>query len=513
MNTKYIQILRTVLVAAALALYLTTGTLAQSPSKILKQAEKALGGRKTFQAFTSVSRSGQVKRISDGVVGRYVFKTMQPNLVYERFELGDDETEVAFNGRSGWSRIKSEEELQTLTGKPSSDLQATASFRNNLWFNAKADKAKLSLGVPSVVDGRTTNVVILTTSKGASIKMYFDAVTGLLLREEVPDGDAIEVIEYGDYRSVDGVKQPFYKRLTSEGITYEICFDEIKPNAQIALSEFNFPVLSTEPLPDIPSLLKDLQANEDRVDAILDTYSYVQKSISRELGKDGVLRETESETVQLSFYKGYRIHRVTEKNGKPLSVKDQADADKDAAKQVDDIEKKLAKKEARLARGENDDATDENRRISIAEVLRASTLLNPRRERFRGRGVIVFDFEPNPAFDFSSAKSMLRFFGKTAGVMWIDEKDKQVARVEAVLFESIKIGGGVLAKLQKGASFTLDKERVNDEIWLPSQADINLAVRVLLLKGINVNQLVKSYDYHKFETEVKDAKVDEAKKP
>ena len=364
-----------------------------------------------------------------------------------------------------------------------------------------------------MVDGRTTNVVILTTSKGASIKMYFDAVTGLLLREEVPDGDAIEVIEYGDYRSVDGVKQPFYKRLTSEGITYEICFDEIKANAQIAQSEFNFPVLSNEPLPDIPALLKELQANEDRVDAILDTYSYVQKSISRELGKDGVLRETESETVQLSFYKGYRIHRIIEKNGKPLSVKDQADEDKDAAKQVDEIEKKLAKKEARLARGEKDDATDENRRISIAEVLRASTLLNPRRERFRGRDVIVFDFEPNPAFDLSNAKSMLKFFGKTAGVMWIDEKDKQVARVEAVLFESIKIGGGVLAKLQKGASFTLEKERVNDEIWLPSQADINLAVRVLLLKGINVNQLVKSYDYHKFETEVKDAKVDEAKKP
>jgi len=249
------------------------------------------------------------------------------------------------------------------------------------------------------------------------------------------------------------------------------------------------------------------------VDAILDTYSYVQKSISRELGKDAVLRETESETVQLSFYKGYRIHRIIEKNGKPLSVKDQADEDKDAAKQVDEIEKKLAKKETRLAKGEKDEDSEDNRRISIAEVLRASKLLNPRRERFRGRDVIVFDFEPNPAFDLSNAKSMLKFFGKTAGVMWIDEKDKQVARVEAVLFESIKIGGGVLAKLQKGASFTLEKERVNDEIWLPSQADINLAVRVLLLKGINVNQLVKSYDYHKFETEVKDAKVDEAKKP
>jgi hypothetical protein len=127
--------------------------------------------------------------------------------------------------------------------------------------------------------------------------------------------------------------------------------------------------------------------------------------------------------------------------------------------------------------------------------------------------VIVFDFEPDPDFDMRNAKSMLKFFGKTAGVMWIDEKDRQVARIEAALFESYKVGGGLLAKLQKGASFTLEKERVNDEVWLPSQADINLSVRVLLVKGISVNQVIRSYDYRVFETEVTDAKVNEENKP
>ncbi|MBA3601255.1 MAG: hypothetical protein H0W45_08475, partial [Acidobacteria bacterium] len=124
-----------------------------------------------------------------------------------------------------------------------------------------------------------------------------------------------------------------------------------------------------------------------------------------------------------------------------------------------------------------------------------------------------FDFEPDPNFDFKNAKSFLKFFGKTAGVMWIDEQDKQVARLEAVLFDNFKIGGGLLANLKKGASFALEQERVNDEIWLPSVADINLSVKVLLVKGINVNQIVKSYDYRKFKTEIKDSKVDEIKNP
>jgi hypothetical protein len=94
--------------------------------------------------------------------------------------------------------------------------------------------------------------------------------------------------------------------------------------------------------------------------------------------------------------------------------------------------------------------------------------------------------------------------------MWIDEQDKQVARLEAYLADSYNVGGGVLAKLRKGASFVLEQRRVNDEIWLPSIADINLSVRVLLVKGIDVNQRIESYDYRKFTTEIKDAKVGES---
>jgi hypothetical protein len=69
----------------------------------------------------------------------------------------------------------------------------------------------------------------------------------------------------------------------------------------------------------------------------------------------------------------------------------------------------------------------------------------------------------------------------------------------------------LLANLKKGASFTLEQERVNDEIWLPSTADINLSVKVLLVKGININQVIKSSNYRRFETEVKDARIDTVK--
>ena len=495
--------------AFVLTFFLSFISWAQSPAKVLKQAEKALGGIKALQAVHSISKTGRITRMSDGVRGQYRYKSAQPNLLSTIYDVGGEEQEISFNGSSGWARDP-RGNLFTLTAAPSIHLQAKAAFSNNLWLNYKADKSKIVSGGTAKVGTKTANILALTTAKGITIKLFFDASSGLLLREELPNGDSSETIDLDGYRDISGTKQAFFNRVTIDGQTYEIRLDEIKINPAIARSEFDFPAPLGSPLPDIRALLNELQANEDRVEELLDTYSYIQKIISREVDKNGVLQEKSSETYQLSFYKGYRIRRLIEKNGKPLSADDQADEDKKAAKQAAEIEKKIAEKEKDP---KSSDSSEEDRKISIAEMLRASRLLNPRRERFRSRDVIVFDFEPNPDFDYKNAKSMLKFFGKIAGVMWIDEQDKQVARIDAHLADSFNIGGGVLAKLKKGSSFTLDQDRINDEIWLPSVADINLSLRVLMVKGIDLNQVVRAYDYRKFTTEVKNAEVKDVAKP
>ena len=488
---------------------LFSGASAQSPGKILKQAEKALGGAKALKNLSSRQKSGLITRLGDGAEGIYRMQTARPNFYYEIFDLNGFETESGYNGKSGWRR-DSREGLRTLTDKASRDFQVESAFRTKYWLDYKKEKIKITSAGTADVNGKTANVLNFTNPKGVSLKLYFDAASGLLLREEIPEGDSLKILDYSDYRPVSGVKEAFQISVKIGDVGYQIKFDQVVLNQNIAESVFDFPKVSGEPLPDIPTLLQEIQANEDRVEEILDDYSYTQKIIKRELGKDGVLRETESTTLQQSFYKGYRISRLVEKNGKPLSESDQKDADRDAQKRAEEIEKKIAKQEARAVEQSAAGTPDEeSRRVSIAEVLRASSLVNPRRERFRGRDVIVFDFEPNPNFDYKNAKSFLKFFGKTAGVMWVDEQDKQVARIEAYLAESYKIGGGLLANLKKGASFVLEQERVNDEIWLPSSADINLSIKVFLVKGINVNQVIKAYNYRKFRTEVKDAKVGE----
>lgn len=488
-----------------LILLFAISTFAQSPSKVLKQAEKAFGNGKAARSAGSWTKTGTIKRLRDGATGKVRIDSAAPGLYHFYYDIDGFETETAYNGRSGWIR-DSRSGLSTLTGDVSRDFQAEAIYRNDLWFNYKKAKARIASSGTADVTGKKANVLTLTTAKGVAIKMYLDAATGLLVRDDVPAGDTVRTFEYSDHRAVNGMMQPHTIAYRSGDDAYEIKLDDIKPASAISKTTFDFPTLSGEPLPDIPKLLEELQANEDRVEKILDTYSFTQKYTKRELQKDGTLKIAGTEAYQMSFYKGNRIRRKIEVNDVPLNQKQQADEDEEVAKRVEEIEKRIAKQEQKGGPPE-----EEGRRVSIAEVLRASRLVNPRRERFQGRDVIVFDFEPNPDFDYKKAKSMLKFFGKTMGVMWIDEKDKQVARLEASLADSFNIGGGVLAKLRKGASFTLQQERVNDEVWLPSQTDINLSVRVLLVKGVELNQLIRAYNYRKFETEVKDAAVDPQK--
>lgn len=485
---------------------------AQSAGKISKNAAQALGGEKAWRAaMRSFQKEGTITRLSDSATGKISMRGGAPNLYGSFYDLNGFESETGFNGKSAWAR-DSRSGLQTLTGAASRDFQAEAAFRNNLWFDYKKEKAKIAVCAPGSGGGKSADCLLYTMAKGVSIKLFFDRTSGLLAREEVPAGDEVKIFDYGDYRKVGGISEPFSIKQTVGDEVYEIKLDRVTHNAQIAATAFDFPKTSGAPLPAIAELLKAVRANEERVEKIVENYSFKQKVTNRALDKNGVLRETGSLVTQISFFKGNRLRRVIEKNGKPLTADEQAEVDEKLQKRVAEIEKRLAKKEAEAAANPAGKAEEEDdQQTSIAEFLRASNLVNPRRETFRGRYVIVFDFEPNPNFDYRNAKSVLRLFGKMAGAMWIDEKDKQIVRLEARLASDFKRGGGLLAKLQKGGSLILEQERVNDEIWLPSVAEINLSVKVLLVKTFSANQIARSYDYSKFKTDVTDSKVDEIK--
>jgi hypothetical protein len=88
-----------------------------------------------------------------------------------------------------------------------------------------------------------------------------------------------------------------------------------------------------------------------------------------------------------------------------------------------------------------------------------------------------------------------------AGVVWVDERAHDVARLEAYFVGDVKIGGGLLANLQKGTSFAFEQAYVNNEVWLPTYVEAHVGVRVLLVKGFKINVTNRYSDYKRFNVE------------
>lgn len=484
---------------------------AQSPSRILKAATRAHGGEKLLRRITSWEAEGTITRLSDRSTGRYLGQSQSPNLYRTAFDLRGLEFDEGFNGKSGWVR-DSRDGLRTLTGSASREFEAEAVWRARRWLDLSKQKAKVAVLGSAEIAGKTADKLRLTTARNIRLTLYFDRASGLLLREEIPLGETMRVFDYADYRPVGGVPEPHRITITIGEEAFEVALERIVHNPSLDRAHFDFPRLSNEPLPDIPTLLEAVRQNEDRVDELLERYTYRETIIRREIDSQGRATEKESNTYELTFFQGNRIRRLVARSGRPLTPQEEESETRKVEKRVREIEKREAEKKRR-AEEQRDVAQstagtpdpERGERISIADVLRASQLVNPRRERFRERDVIVFDFEPMPGY--KPRKDFEKFFGKMAGAIWVDELDKQVARVDARLVSAFKVAGGLLASLREGASFVLESDRVNDEIWLPTRADINLNVKVLLVKGITVNQTIAYGNYQRFSVDSEKEKL------
>jgi hypothetical protein len=84
-------------------------------------------------------------------------------------------------------------------------------------------------------------------------------------------------------------------------------------------------------------------------------------------------------------------------------------------------------------------------------------------------------------------------------------------RLEARLAEGFKIGGGLLVSLKPGAAMVMEQIRMNEGVWLPRLAQLNLSVKILLFGGGDLNKTLEWSDYRHFSGDVKDYKLESPK--
>ncbi len=220
---------------------------------------------------------------------------------------------------------------------------------------------------------------------------------------------------------------------------------------------------------------------------IREDYTYLERTETDELDSSGHVKKTESEEHEVFFVHNHEIRHQTKKNGRDLSAGEQK-------KEHDRVDKEVAK-----ALKTPPDQTLNGNTVSITHILAIMKVFNPRCIALNDRATITFDFAGDPhARTHGLAEDLSK---KISGTLWVDEKDREVARLEARFDDNFRIGGGVLATVQKGSAFTFEQAPVEAGLWLPTGGQVHVGGRALLLVGFHENLRMQDSDFKKFRAE------------
>jgi hypothetical protein len=466
----------------------------QEPAKIVEQYVKAAGGSRALSKIQTLALEGTFTT-DDGKSGTYTLNTKLPNRYYLELVVGDQNLIEAYNGKSAWHRDASGE-LATLVGADGMQVEAAAQYYNSRLVNPKKQKMALAFVGNAQVQGRAAFELEVTTAAGIKRHVFFDPQTHLIVKEAATVGGVDEEVLYSDYRTVEGVKLPNRIVLHRGDAKYEITVARAVINGTIGERVFDFPIKSQVKLPDLKALFKEIDDNQKAIDNIKENYAGTETEEETEYDGDGKVKKREQRESTFFYLDGDEITTLVKKDGKPLSEKEQEKENERVQKRIEEHQKRQAKKEAKEEKAKEQGKNEDKNDPGIEVFLRACQFVNPRRERFRGQDVLVFDFEPNP--EFKPRKLAEKFVQKLAGVVWIDEKAHDVARLEAYFVGDMKIAGGMLANLQKGTSFVFEQAFLNNEVWLPTYIEGHIGARVLLVKGFKIGFVTRYSDYKRF---------------
>jgi hypothetical protein len=248
-----------------------------------------------------------------------------------------------------------------------------------------------------------------------------------------------------------------------------------------------------KPLPALQPFLAELRKTLHSDNLLLSEYTYTEKRTSIQLDSGGKSKKTDVDVYQVfpgsPQRPGYRRQIV--KNGMPLTAQELAKQDEEHKKRVDQRNKRTAEereKRRAKARAEDDKIMD--------DIFGLYDIQMVGRDKIAEHPTILLFFKPRP--NYKPKTSDGKIMQHIAGRAWVSEDDHQLARLEMDAVDTISIGFGILARLNKGSHISAERHKFNDEVWLPARVEAVMNARVLLLKGFNVRQVVEYSDHRKF---------------
>jgi hypothetical protein len=481
-----------------------------APEKIVAAYLKALGGRKRVVAAGASVYEWDASR--DGAAaGSARLRLKQPSSLRLDLLLAEGESGAAANASAAWARDRAGS-LHTLTDAASLSARLQALLEASRFADFKKQKVLARTAGAEEVEGEQAYVVEFSNKAGARLRYWFGARSGYMLR--MTDEARHLRLEFSDWRARPGsalAAEP-HRLEIRRGTDPSLVLTLREARYGVALNDAAFDPPADASL-DIAALLRELSANQREVDRRVDDYTFTRKVTERELNDRGEVKKEKVLVYEVYPVAGVTwVQKLVAENGRPLSPERAAEEAKRATEELEKAARELDKRERRRAeRAAKGREEEEDDRVGIADFLSACEFISPRRERFRDRDAIVFDFRPRPGFKPKTRAETLA--SKLSGVVWIDPEERHVIRLEARLIEGLKVSGWMGVTVRPGSAFVFEQTRLPDGVWLPRFSQINASAKVLFVAGMQVNRINEFGDYKRFSAKVGDDRLDAPAKP
>lgn len=224
-----------------------------SAEQVLDKFITAIGGAERVGRLTSWTAKGTYIGYAEAQTVPLEIYARAPGQLTRIIRTFDGPSTTVFDGRNAWTSIPEAETpipLRQLSGSEldAARLDAQLSFPGNI----KQTLTGWQGSVPAVLgDDKDLYVIQGNTAGGLPVKLYFDAESGLLVRQvrytEAFLGRNMQQIDYDDYREVGGVKMPFkwtFAWQSGQG-RYELT--DVQPNTAIDAGRFAQPAPPAAP--------------------------------------------------------------------------------------------------------------------------------------------------------------------------------------------------------------------------------------------------------------------------
>ena len=257
------------------------------------------------------------------------------------------------------------------------------------------------------------------------------------------------------------------------------------------------PQAAEKPLPDQATFLEEFRKALRTPDKLLSQYTYTMTETESNVDSKGKIKSMETNVYHVihGAEEWQTYERKISKNGVPLPGTELEKQDRKERERVDKETRRRAKWSEAKRQQEKAEA-ERKERETADDIFASFDYQIARRDVLNGVPAILVNFKPKKSYKpkTTDAKQLQH----AAGRLWIAEDDHQLVKLEAEVIETLKIGAGLLANVQKGSTLRFELQKINGEIWLPVKAELAANGRLLLLKGWNVHVTVDFSDHRKF---------------